>query len=409
MVLSNPVLIEDEHLRIDRKCYVGMLNYAKNIARPITALHPMLRPGQMVMDAIEVPLSELPYTVMTFETDASYRLLPFELPRMRAQIAASSLVYGSGLGCERIARRLGIPYIMVLECDLQTQVTIATCELRSRLRRAIKAARLITRYATDCLGKVRRAHSVHCNGYPIYDALRPHNANRLLYLDSRMSADMLMPSAALSERLRNRSGHALRLLYSGSYERLKGADDAVRVAVECLRRGLDIEMHCYGQGSLRARMDEIASEFPERIHIHDAVSYPELVQISRSFDVFICCHIQSDPSCTYLESFGAGLPIVGYANRMWKRLCETSGAGLSSELGEPTKLAAAVQRLMQDEQLLPTLSQRALQFAREHCFEAEFRKRVNGIRSALGSSCEPAASFAAPAVEVETGRAAGQP
>jgi colanic acid/amylovoran biosynthesis glycosyltransferase len=386
MVHSNPALIEQGRLRIDRKFHVGMLSYARNIVAPITTLHPLLRPGQSIMDAIEVPLSELPYAVMPFETDASYQLLPSEAARMREQIARSSLVYGSGMGCERIASEFGVPYIMVLEYDLQTQLTMATCDLRSRLRRSVRRARCMSRYVTDCLRPVRRARAVHCNGYPIYEALQSHNENRLLYLDSRMSAAMVMTEDALADRLKQRTNRSLKLLYSGRYERLKGADDSVRVAVECLRRGLDVEMHCYGQGSLRPVMCQLAQEFQSRIQIHDAVPYPELVQISRSFDAFVCCHIQNDPSCTYLEAFGSGLPIVGYANRMWDGLCRASGAGLTSPVGRPGGVADSIQRLADDPQLLRVLSERALQFAREHCFEEEFSKRVQGIRAALESS-----------------------
>lgn len=404
MVHANPAAIQDGRLRIDRKFHVGMLNYAKHMPLPITTVHPAIRPGQLIMDAIELPLSELPYAVMTFETDACYRLLPFEHARMQERIAGSRLVYGSGMGCESIARRLGVPYIMVLEYDLPTQITVTTCDINNALRRAVRTTRCISRYASGLL-QVRRAHSIHCNGYPIYDALRRYNRHRLLYLDSRMSADMVMAPQELTARLNRRAPGRLRLLYSGRYERLKGADDAVRVAVECLRRGLDIELHCYGQGSLRARMQQIASQFPERIHIHDAVPYPELVRLSRAFDVFVCCHIQNDPSCTYLESFGAGLPIVGYGNRMWQRLCADSGAGLTSALGEPSTLAASVERLAQDDALLRALSERALRFASAHCFEAEFKKRVNGIGLALESTSPtvPSAPFATPVVE--TGRA----
>lgn len=400
LVLTNPTAIEGGRLRIDRKAHVGLLNYAENIAQPITTVHPLARPGQAIMDAIEVPLSELPYSVTAFETDASYQFLPSELPRVRAQIAASSLIYGAGMGCERMARELGVPYIMVLEYDLPTRITIATCEVSSRLRRAVRRARCLARYVDDCR-HVRAARAVHCNGYPIYHALKPFSAHRLLFLDSRMSADMVMASEALLARLNQRAGRALRLLYSGRFERLKGADDAVRVAISCLRRGLEVEMHCYGQGALRAQMQALAGEFPTLIHIHDPLPYPELVQIARSFDVFVCCHIQNDPSCTYLESFGAGLPIVGYANRMWRGLCEASGAGLCSPIGDPEQVAASIARLAQEPPLLRTLSERALQFAREHCFEAEFRKRIHDIRAALEDSSAPEAPtpFAEPAVE----------
>jgi colanic acid/amylovoran biosynthesis glycosyltransferase len=123
------------------------------------------------------------------------------------------------------------------------------------------------------------------------------------------------------------------LLYSGRYEPMKGAHDAVLVAVECLRRGLNVEMHCYGQGNLRDAMERTATGW-NRIHIHDPIPYPELVQLSQSFDLFVCCHVQGDPCCTCLESFGTGLPIVGYANRMWRRLCATSLCAGEPDVGK---------------------------------------------------------------------------
>ena len=104
---------------------------------------------------------------------------------------------------------------------------------------------------------------------------------------------------------------------------------------------------------------------------------------SREFDIFVCCHIQNDPSCTYLESFGAGLPIVGYANRMWRRLSEESGAGFCSTLGDPVAVADDVYRLASDLELLSTLSERARRFAIEHTFERELKKRTDALNAAL--------------------------
>jgi colanic acid/amylovoran biosynthesis glycosyltransferase len=75
-------------------------------------------------------------------------------------------------------------------------------------------------------------------------------------------------------------------------------------------------MPCDGRGNLTAEMLRLAGQLAGKIITRDAVPYAEFVNISRCLDVFVCCHIQIDPPCTYLESYGAGLPIVGYANRM---------------------------------------------------------------------------------------------
>lgn len=384
MVHSNPARVGNDMLKVDRKFHVGMQNYAAQIQTPLTTVHPEMAPGQTIMDPIEVPCAELSYRVITIKTDAALRPLPSESLRLRDEISRSSLIYGTGLGSSKIARELGIPYILILEYDLQTQMVVQTSEIKG-IRRHVRRARCVWHHVTENIPEIRKAHSLHCNGYPIYEDTHRYNANSLLFFDSRMSTDMIITAEDLAMRLSTRTDRPVRLLFSGRYERMKGSADAVRVAVECIRRGLNIQMDFYGQGNLREEMINIAAQSPRPgcIRIHDPVPYTELVKISKSFDLFVCCHIQSDPSCTYLESFGAGLPIVGYANRMWRRLSEASGAGFASPMGQPEKVADDVERLLSAPDLLSTMSEKAREFAARHCFELEARKRIDALNSAL--------------------------
>lgn len=385
MAHANFAKLENGVFKVDRKFHVGMQMYAEKIRAPLVTVHPELPSGGIMMDTIEVPCATLGYQAMTVKVDAAVRPLPHEMPRLRDQIAASQLVYGGSLGTPQIAQEVGAPYILILEYDLLTQIVFTTTQVSSVVRRASRAARAVWHYATVGIPEMRRAHSLHCNGYPIYEATQKYNKRALLYLDSRMSRDMIISDEELATRLASRARRPLRLLFSGRYERMKGVDDAAKVAVECLRRGLDIEMHFYGQGALQGDLERIAAEAPRpgRIYIHTAIPYPELVKISRTFDLFVCCHIQNDPSCTYLESFGAGLPIVGYGNRMWRRLREVSEAGYDSPVGRPDSVADDVQRLAQDFNTLSSMSVRAAAFARQHSWEQEFDKRVSELNSVV--------------------------
>jgi colanic acid/amylovoran biosynthesis glycosyltransferase len=367
MIHANPAALRGGLLTVDRKFHVGMLRYADLIHSPLVAINPPLQDGQVIMDAIEVLTTNLPYRIATAQSE------------LRDFIRDAGLVYGyeNYLNGATIARELGIPYIMMLEYDLQTQMTENSSKVGNVLRKGIRRARSALNYFRS-IAEMRQAHSLHCNGYPIYEATKSYNTNRLLYLDSRMSADMLIGDKEMESRSADRYDRPLRLLYSGRYEPLKGASDAVKVGMECLRRGLNIEMHCYGQGSQKAQMQNIATD--SRIHIHDAIPYPDLVKLSRTFDVFVCCHIQSDPSCTYLESFGAGLPIVGYDNRMWRGLLTASGAGYASPMGKPSKVVDDIVRLVKNREA-DKLSMRALEFAKQHTFESEFQRRVDAINA----------------------------
>jgi colanic acid/amylovoran biosynthesis glycosyltransferase len=372
MIHANPARLEGNILTVDRKFHVGMLRYAELIRSPIVTINPPLSAGQQIMDQVEVPLAELPYGIQT--TVDPGQTVP--------AIKAARLVYGyeNSMQAATIAREHGVPYIMILEYDLQTKMTETASQVANPLRQVIRRARSAAHYFRKLVPEIRKAHSLHCNGYPIFEATAPYNANRLLYLDSRMSADMLITDEELKARLDNHGGGPLSLLYSGRYEPMKGALDAVKVGLECIRRGLPIEMHCYGQGNQMAAMKKLAAESP--IKVHPAIPYPELVKISHTFDAFVCCHIQNDPSCTYLESMGAGLPIVGYDNRMWKGVLNASSAGYASPMHRPGRVADGIAALSHPEQLR-NLSVKALAFAKSHTFEREYQKRVDAINSAV--------------------------
>ena len=387
MVHNNRVHLENGIFKVDRKFHVGMQSYVRGVRAPILSIHPTSPSGTAIMDPVEIPCAELGYSVMGLRTDKLMRPLPVDRMQLRDAIRNSRLVYGGGLGSAELARKLGVPYILAREYDLLTEISVATSQVVSAVRRAARTLRCVLNYARD-IQLLRHAAQLHCNGYPIFDETKRFNDKRLLYLDSRMSMDAVISEAALLARLSGRASRPLRLLYSGRYEPIKGAADAIRVALTCLRRGMDIEMHCYGQGSLVDTMRAMVSEAGQtgRVVVHDTVPYPELIEIARTFDIFVCCHIQSDPSCTYLESLGCGLPLVGYGNRMWRRLSEESGAGLATPLHLPDAVAESVKQLSINADVIQSMSMRARKFAMEHTFEQEFALRIEALNAALGTT-----------------------
>jgi glycosyltransferase involved in cell wall biosynthesis len=391
MIHANPARIERGALTIDRKFLSGMARYAHALPAPLATVHPRSQDGDRIMDPVTVPLEELPYRVLTNPRDAQAD--PGSYAEFEALIRASTLVYGDDFGAWALCRSHRVPYIPVLEYDLRTQLSVTTMEVDQPLRKGWRALRCVAAYLRQ-VPAMQRAERLHCNGYPVFAETAAFNARRLLYLDSRMSEADVVPAAVLEARLQDRrhAGRPLRLLYSGRYEPMKGALDAVRVAATALDRGLDVELHCYGQGRQRDAMVALAAARGQgRLHVHDPIPYPELVVRSREFDLFVCCHVQSDPSCTYVESLGAGLPIVGYANRMWRQLCVQAQAGRQAPIGDVGAVVAAVAEYAADAGQLATDSRRARQFALDHCFEREFEKRIHDLRETLARLAPTAA------------------
>ncbi len=384
MIHLNRARVDNGVFRVDRKFHVGMTEYARKIRAPLLTVHPESIPSvQEPMDMVDIPCDELTYRVMTLKTDAAMRLAPEEAKRLHDQIARSILVYGGDWVGPKMARDLGIPYILILEYDLMTNISVSTMQVSGMARKAVRTAKCVWHHFKVHVPDVRGARRVHCNGYPVFEDSKRINPECLLYLDSRMSADLVISEDALERRLAERQGRPLRLLFSGRFEKIKGAAEVVRVGLACLKRGLDIEMNCYGQGGLRPELDRLVADASAggKIHIHDPVTYPQLVELSKEFDVFVCCHVQNDPSATYLEAFGSGLPIVGYGNRMWRRLKEESGAGMWSPLYQPDRVADDILKLVSDGSMLEAMSRRARQFASDHVFEKTYDLRTDDLNA----------------------------
>jgi glycosyltransferase involved in cell wall biosynthesis len=391
MVHANPARIQGADLTIDRKFLTGMARYAAALPLPLATVHPAWQEGQPIMDAVTVPLADLPYRVEVIDMVAGKPTAAAH-DRLGKLVRASQLVYGEDFGARAWCRRLDVPYVPVLEYDLRTQILVTTSQVDNPFRKVVRALRCTWAYAREAQS-LRRAARLHCNGFPIHREAALFNSQRLLFLDSRMAESEVVSRAELDARLATRHATHLarppiRLLFSGRYEPIKGSLDAVKVAVAALDAGLDVELHTYGQGSLRHAMAALAAERGRgRVFVHGPIPYPELITRSREFDLFVCCHVQSDPSCTYVESFGAGLPIVGYANRMWRHLQPDARCGAQAPIGDVQALVAAIRRYANDPVLLAEHSHLAREYAQAHCFEREFEKRIADL---IRTAPEPA-------------------
>lgn len=396
LVHQNPARLESGTLLVDRKFHTGITEFVKGLGVPALAVHPRCEDQNGIMDAVSIPASDCNYEILVVDVGRNGLVTEQSRPILAEAINRSTLVYGQSLGAAAIAKELGVPCIQLLEYDLNSQIVTTTTQVTNPVRKAVRAMRVSWDFAVNQRRDIRDAIAVHCNGYPIYDVAAKLNSHVLLYLDSRITSDMVITPEETTARLERRKGKPLRLLYSGRFEPMKGAIDVIRVALECQKRGLDIEMHAYGKGSLKSEMTALAAQSPVKgsISIHDAVPFDELFENSKSFDVFVCCHIQADPSCSYLEAMGAGLPVIGYANRMLQRITEDSGAGLHAPLYKPAGVAERIGYLASDEGRLAAMTRNAASFAREHTFDREMAKRRAAVLKTLDELSGPSPAIA---------------
>jgi len=209
----------------------------------------------------------------------------------------------------------------------------------------------------------------------------------MLYFDSRVTADMIPSRAAVDARLEGIVNRPLRLAFSGRLNAMKGADHLVKVALALREAGLPFVMEIFGDGPLKESMArEIeARSLGDVVQLKGVLDFASelMPHLRNSVDLFVCCHRQGDPSCTYLETMACGVPIVGYDNEAFAGLLRQCEAGRQAPMDDWRALAKVIVSLSEAPDEMIRLAKAGLAFASDHTFEREFSRRIQHMKALL--------------------------
>ena len=294
------------------------------------------------------------------------------------------LASGDSFDCFHLAaicRRRGIKCVYVIEYTLGTRLQIAAMN-DSSIWRKFKSVVWLLLKERERLQAFRQSDGLQANGVPAYDAYASLVPNALLYFDTRNSASMGITDTELSTRLSYLDAQApLRLGFSGRLISMKGADHLIEIAHQLKKRQVPFFFDIFGAGDLLPQMQTKIDEYGllSSVRLRGAVDFAsELVPFIKSnLDLFVCCHRQGDPSCTYLETYACGVPIVGYNNRAHKGILAEHNVGWSVAMNDVNGFADLIDRLNKQRDEIKTKALNAVYFAREHTFEATFQRRIS--------------------------------
>ncbi|MBL3568886.1 hypothetical protein BV509_21345 [Rhodovulum sulfidophilum] len=379
VISSAPAALVDGKPFLDRKFVDGMRFYTDLWDGPVNCLL-RVRTGSFPFGRVYEP-GELPFGV---------RFLPAGGKPGGQDLAGHDVVLCSGdnhdyLHLAGMCRRSGQKLVYIIEYIPETRRQIIFLDGALSLPKKIRS--LVWTLGQE----VRRrkafglADGLQANGYPAFAAYESVNANVVMYLDNRMGSDLLATGSEMEARCRRiLDGAPLRLVHSGRLERMKGSQDLIPIAARLVAMGIDFELDIFGSGSLEAdlRRDIAAHGLNDRVRLNGVVDFEtELVPFARRHaDIYLSCHRQSDPSCTYLESMGCGLAVAGYANRMWAALCQEARAGWAVPLGKVEAMSGVLAEAAADRQRLVECCDAAWAFAGAHAFEHEFGRRIEHLR-----------------------------
>jgi len=333
---------------------------------------------------VEVSPGDLPFklAVVDFRSDAARRVL--------ANVAVA--IVGTGHRATHMAawgKELDRPIIYGSEYTLKTRLQVERAEVSNPLRFARKVVWQLNLERKQRRA-IRLADGIQCNGTPTYDAYKPINRNPMLFFDGRMSDDMLVTDADQAERhARLRRGEPLRLAWSGRLNRMKGAHHLPAFATELKKLGVPFKLEIFGGGVLEPllRRDVAERGLSDCVEIKGYVDFNKVLTpyMQKHVDVWICPHVQGDPSGAFLETFGSGLPIIGFDSEALAGMLRLVGAGRTVPLGDNKALAAAVAGAARNREELIRWSTAARTFAIDHTFDKSFQRRMTHIDEVLKS------------------------
>jgi colanic acid/amylovoran biosynthesis glycosyltransferase len=380
IISSAPAAHRGDNVRLDVKFVGGMCRYSDLWEGPVSCL---LGFGQEAFPfAQDYAPEDLPFRI---------EALPVGRPIRAEDIRDHDVILCDGdshafLHLPDLCRAEGKTLVFVIENIPETRRRITMFDSSRSMPRKLRS--ILWQFKQE--GRRReafaRADGLQANGYPAFKLYAPLNRQAMMYLDNRVGEGMLATEQEMTERERRlRSGASLRLLHSGRLEQLKGSLDLVRVASALRSLGIDFTLDIFGTGSLEGeiRRGIVTEGLGEVMRLHGPVDFETgLVPFARrNADIYLSCHLQSDPSCTYVESMGCGLAVVGYANKMWSALCAASGAGATAVMGDVDRLAACLAQASANRDQLAAWCRAGWSFASDNSFEREFRRRVDHLRN----------------------------
>ncbi len=375
VIPSVPMVIEGDRFFLDIKAVDGLRHYASAWPGPVLCL---MRLGSRANIAYGKTYAqdELPFIVEPL-------VGKFNSVRQKLDDAAAILASGDNHLDLEIGEVTDTPVVFVIENTLKTQIRIMMIENGVSLR-TLKSAVWTVFNERNRRKAFKKAAGLQANGAPAFAAYGRFTRSSLLYFDNRIGEAQQVTKEEIEKKAQHvNTGKPLRLVFSGRLERLKGADHLVPVIISLANRGVNFTFDIYGDGSLAHEMKaEIQSAgLLNRVIFHGPVPFDDVLvpALTESADLFVCCHRQSDPSCTYIETLACGVPIVGYENAAFAGILELGNVGMSVPMDRPDLLSNAIAELDIDRSMLALKMYATREVAELHSFEKTFSSRVKHL------------------------------
>lgn len=232
-----------------------------------------------------------------------------------------------------------------------------------------------TRRTHDFTRWVKRARGIQCNGYAAYERFRDLSPDPLLYFDTRLTGQHVARARQLQ---RAAPAATPTLAFSGRLIAAKGPEHAVRAFHRLRELGIEGQLLIFGQGVMEPALRDMAGPSVHFKGLVDfATEWTDLM--TEHVDLMLLPHTQGDPSGTYLEAVGCGVPVMGFDNVALRPLEARHGLATTVPMRDSRALADRAKDLLTDPAAWAAQRGRGLEFMAAHTYEDEMSARIDHL------------------------------
>lgn len=357
-----PIAIRDGAARLADKTVSGVRAYAERWPGEVTLAAALSSDAQGVgnLGARWYPVDDLPFEVVVAPS------LPEAIAKTRPDLVLANLT-GRLEDLEDVVDKC----VLLSEFDpwMRSKEAWHNTQGFARARAVAGAVRRTVRYRQF----VRRARGLQCNGVPAYRGMAKYNTASMLFFDSRLGADDV--AAAVASQ---RQDIGPRVAFSGRLHPDKGPEYLIPLGAQLDQIGVELDV--FGDGVLRRELEDATGP---NVIFHGDVDYEKvwLPYVRSNVDLMVLPHTQSDPSCTYLEAIGSGVPVLGFDNAALQSLVDRFNVGWTVPMRDGAALARTAKALLLAPDAIAAARDAGLSMMRTHHADATFDARVEHMKS----------------------------
>lgn len=214
------------------------------------------------------------------------------------------------------------------------------------------------------------------------------------FYDTAHGLEDVLTDDELSERVRElrRIRQPLQVVFFGRFVAYKGLDRAIEAVRIARDRGLDVHLTLIGSGDCEAalRCQVVDAGIEDVVHFVPPVPYgAALFERLRLMHVCVATPLVEDTPRAAFDALARGLPVLAFDISYFRDLAQASQAVVLSRWPDPMAMAERLEQMAADPELLATMAQRGVEFARLNTQAIWLQRRATWMREVVRPPVDP--------------------